>query len=121
MMLTNWLLDFDLVPAFVATSLVGVVLCIRVMLEIAHERIGAQDHPLVRVLRRAGLLAVALALLESLVFGNDKAWQPWPSHLMLVTGLDIWLAGIVVSAYARSKKQPDHRDLVGLLRQHDEV
>lgn len=120
-MITDWLAGYDLVPAFMLFSLIGVAMCVRVMIEVAHERIGSRDHPLVRVLRRTGLLLVSLALLESLVFGHDKMWQPWPPHLMMVVGLDIWLLGVNVSAYYRNKMAQRQSHRVGILRRRDKV
>lgn len=117
MILTNWLNEFDLVPAFLIASGIGVGLCIQVMIEISHERIGSRDHMFVRNLRRTGVLLVSLALLESLIFGYDRSWQPWPPHLMLIVGLDVWLLGVVVSAYSRNRRD----EIVGLLRRHDDV
>ena len=102
-MLTNWLSVYDLVPAFMLASLFGVVLCVRAMIDVAHSRIGPRDGPGTSWLRRMGLLVLGLALLESLAFGHEMSWQPWPPHLLLILGLNMWLFSSILSARQRNK------------------
>ena len=91
---------FDLNTPHYVAALLGVGLSLYVMQLWAHGEV-ATDHPVVGQLRRTALIILALALLWSLGYADSKKWQPWPSDLLTVIAIDIFLLSTVISHIIR--------------------
>lgn len=88
------------VPHFVL-ALTGGVLCLWVMQLMAIGHIGENDTALMRFVRRLSVATVGGGMLWSLVYGLDRAWQPWPPYLVVMVGINVMMGMAVVSFYRK--------------------
>ena len=61
------------------------------------------DCPFSVLVRRAALTVLSLALLWSFTISLDMNWQPWPSDLMTILAVDLFLVSKLMTAYRRSR------------------
>src|SRR4051812_32010934 len=54
-------------------------------------------------MRRLGMLVSVAGLLVSVLFGGSMGWVPWPPMVIVVAGLNFYLAGSILCAQARIK------------------
>lgn len=92
----------NLWPAYIGASFGGAILCVFVSSLSVHGQIGANDSGSLRLGRRLSILIIALAMLWSVAYANEKSWQPWPGDLMIRLGIDLWLIVVAVSASRQS-------------------
>ena len=100
--------------------LLGVFLCLYVM-QLWSSGAIQQDHPVIMQCRRGAMIVLALALLWSLSYAYDKAWDPWPADVLIVIAVDAMLAVTIAAATMRGKglggsvdkmvQEPDNRNL----------
>jgi hypothetical protein len=97
-MILNELEGADLRVLHTVATLLGCFLAVYVMqLWGTGELTKSEPHIFVQI-RRFGLGALALCFLWSLLYSNQKGWQPWPPHLFIIISVDILMASTVASA-----------------------
>lgn len=103
-MVLEFLDSVDLKGAHFVASLLGVGLALYVMQLWGHGSV-AYEHFVVNQLRRTSLIILALALLWSLSYAEIRQWQPWPSDLLTVIAVDIFLLSTVISSAIQQYKR----------------
>lgn len=97
---TAQLEKFDLVPAHMIASSVGVVLSAWLIQLSNFNRDETKGWRFCfRLLSRTSYAIVAVAMGWSVSFGLEQAWQPWPPFLILVIGMDLKMTASVLAAY----------------------
>jgi len=107
--MTGYLDAMNLVPAFIALSTVGALLCAYVAVDIGNGHIASDESQTIRNGRRIGVVILGVALLWGLDYGNDRSWQPWPPYLIMIVGLDLWLGMIVAASCQRKRMTREQR------------
>lgn len=83
-------------------ALLGVALSLYVMQLWSRGEITV-EHPVIMQLRRAALMVLAMALLWSVSYALDKAWDPWPAQVLVVLAVDMGLAVTIAAAWVRQR------------------
>lgn len=99
-MMSQFLERHDLYDANIVITFFGTVLAIVLAAMLRHGgNAGRSECFLVRHGSRLALVAIALALLLSLLYSYDTGWQPWPGDFVLRCALDLYLFVGVIAPY----------------------
>lgn len=86
----------NLTTAYVLITLIGVCLAVVAMQVSWNEAVSRGiDPPSAMNLRRLSFVLIALAMLWSLNYAEQKGWQPWPPLLAIVAALDLYFAVLI--------------------------
>lgn len=58
------------------------------------------------MVRRVALAAMGISVLFALRWHVENARPPWPSEMMMLVGLDLYLAIAICSTYVRARRCP---------------
>lgn len=85
----------SLIQIFIFLSWTGMLLC-----AIAAWATPDRKCLIPHWLYQASFVIVALALGWGTAYGENRAWEPWPPHVMLVAGINFYLLlRVIRSAY----------------------
>jgi hypothetical protein len=104
-MILSELESFDLRVVHALATLFGCFLAVYVMQLWGTGELTKSEPRIFVQIRRFGLVALALTMLWSLAYSNQKGWQPWPPHLFIILAVDILMASTVVSALLKRWRQ----------------
>lgn len=111
-MLNLALENCDLIAVYKGLATGGLLLIVYVMQKSWHDDVAMADPEFLRWLRRIGQGLVALAFGWSVLYLDQKAWQPWPPFIGIVAAIDFVYAVRAATLFWRSL--PMHR--IRLLR-----
>lgn len=98
----NFLWDrYDLTALNAILSWWGVVMCVWCHQLWGMGAMGVENGALVRVAQRAAFMLIALSFLWTMAYAHVRNWQPWPSYITTVMGLDLFLASVLWVALRR--------------------
>lgn len=100
--LNQWFDNSSFAVAHNVFCLLGVFLCLYVM-QLWSSGAIQKDHPVIMQTRRGAMILLALALLWSLSYAYDKAWDPWPADVLIVIAIDAMLGVTIAAAAMRGK------------------
>lgn len=100
-MLSQALERFDLTMLHTILTLLGSGLSLYVMGLTGYVHEDREDPPWMQWSRRMVLGAIAMSLLWSLKFSQEKNWQPWPPEMGLIFAVVMMLAIRAVAIHLR--------------------
>ena len=62
---------------------------------------GAENCTGVRVMQRVSFLALSLSMVWSLSYAHVHQWQPWPSYVLTLIAVDLYLFSVLLAAFMR--------------------
>lgn len=101
----------DLTAAHTLLTIAGMLLAVYTMQLTSHVNEDHDDPWALRWGRRVSLAGIALALLWSLYYSQDKGWQPWPPYLALIVAVIAMLSVRVIAIHARIRRDGIRRAL----------
>ncbi len=104
MLLGFWVDSWKLQTAHMLVSLLGVGLSLYVM-QLWYD---PYEHVIVIQLRRLALVVLALALLWSVSYANDKNWDPWPADFLTNVAIDMLLGATIFAVRLRRGSKATH-------------
>lgn len=97
----DWVDGLDLRSVHAIATLLGAILPIYVAQLWGRGELTKIEPPVFMHTRRWGLIALALGNVWSLLYSDQKGWQPWPPHLAIIIAIDVMLVSTVLSAAIR--------------------
>ncbi len=108
MLLGFWVDGLHLQTAHMLVSLLGAFMALYVMQLWSRGEITPDINPVISQLRRASLMILALALLWSVSYANDKNWDPWPADFLTNVALDMILGATIIAVRLRRGTKATH-------------
>lgn len=90
------------VSLFFGLTIAGAILSVWLMTLILHNQFILLDPPFIRHGRRVALAIMAFGMLWGAKYGYEHRWQPWAPDLLLLGGIDLYLAIAIFSVYWRT-------------------
>ena len=95
----------DYLPfAHAALAGIGAILALWVMMLAGHGLIGDADTPAVRCLRRGALGVLSISMLFSVSYALQTGWYPWPSTVVIIAAVDVYLLAAIIGAHVRIRR-----------------
>lgn len=91
-------------PIYIALAFAfGIMVIWSVRLIRASHFLDIKEPPILNVVRRVALVLMGVGVLFALRWHVENNRPPWPSEVMLIVGLDLYLAIAICSTYYRMK------------------
>lgn len=65
---------------------------------------GAENCTGVRVMQRVSFLTLSLSMVWSLSYAHVHKWQPWPSYMLTLMAVDLYLFSTLLAAVMREER-----------------
>ena len=83
---------------YLGLVLTGATLIVWLMMLISNDQFISEPKA-IKDVRRTALAIMALGLLWGANYGFERQWTPWPPDIVMLVGLDLYLAVAIASAY----------------------
>lgn len=88
----------DLSTLHATLCLIGILFSIWCHQLWGREFFGTEHSPKVRVMQRTAFILLSLSLCWSLSYAHVRNWQPWPSYVVTLIAVDLYLFSILYAA-----------------------
>lgn len=101
--LIKFVLGADLTTPYTILVWIAAILAVALMALTYEDPANRFASKIEQQLRRVGMLVLIGGLLSTVLFGGSQGWTPWPPMILVVLGLDLHLAGVIMSVRCRVK------------------
>jgi hypothetical protein len=95
--------QYDLSGIHAVFCLTGILLCLWCHQLWGRGTLGAENTNTVRRMQRVAFIMMALAMCWSLAYASVMHWQPWPSYVLLLIAVNLYMLSVLLAATTRGK------------------